>query len=156
MSIKSIHTCISFVHIAIFHEGLKGWSCCKKRVASFDEFLQIPGCAKGHHSSEIKKAPEPEKSSKPLVEISNINNNVPQMVVQQLPRQQKANEKQEQEKQVYTEDTPDMVFTPGTICKRRGCGHKFKTSTISQGDGTEAICKYHDGTPVFHEVFINP
>lgn len=28
----------------IFHEGSKGWSCCKKRVLDFDEFMQIAGC----------------------------------------------------------------------------------------------------------------
>lgn len=28
----------------IFHEGSKGWTCCKKRVLDFDEFLRIPGC----------------------------------------------------------------------------------------------------------------
>ena len=28
----------------IFHEGSKGWSCCKKRVLDFDEFMQIEGC----------------------------------------------------------------------------------------------------------------
>lgn len=28
----------------IFHEGSKGWSCCKRRVLEFDEFLRIPGC----------------------------------------------------------------------------------------------------------------
>ena len=29
----------------IFHEGSKGWSCCKKRVLEFDEFLKIQGCS---------------------------------------------------------------------------------------------------------------
>jgi CHORD len=34
----------SFHHGApIFHEGRKGWDCCKKRVDSFEEFTQIPG-----------------------------------------------------------------------------------------------------------------
>jgi hypothetical protein len=28
----------------IFHEGAKGWTCCKKRVMEFDEFLKIDGC----------------------------------------------------------------------------------------------------------------
>lgn len=28
----------------IFHEGSKGWTCCKRRVLEFDEFLRIPGC----------------------------------------------------------------------------------------------------------------
>lgn len=30
--------------MAVFHEGSKGWSCCKKRVLEFDEFMKIPGC----------------------------------------------------------------------------------------------------------------
>jgi hypothetical protein len=28
----------------IFHEGTKGWTCCKRRVMEFDEFLKIDGC----------------------------------------------------------------------------------------------------------------
>lgn len=45
---------------AVFHEGLKGWSCCKRRETSFDDFLNIPGCATGTHSSEAPvAAPKP-------------------------------------------------------------------------------------------------
>lgn len=33
----------------IFHEGSKGYSCCKKRVLDFDEFLKISGCKKSSH-----------------------------------------------------------------------------------------------------------
>jgi CHORD len=28
----------------IFHEGTKGWTCCKRRVLEFDEFMGIEGC----------------------------------------------------------------------------------------------------------------
>ena len=28
----------------IFHEGSKGWTCCKRRVLEFDEFMKIGGC----------------------------------------------------------------------------------------------------------------
>ena len=34
---------------AIFHEGSKGYACCKRRVLEFDEFLRIEGCKKGKH-----------------------------------------------------------------------------------------------------------
>lgn len=36
--------------IPIFHEGSKGWTCCKRRVLEFDEFMKIEGCKtrKGH------------------------------------------------------------------------------------------------------------
>ncbi|XP_078738172.1 cysteine and histidine-rich domain-containing protein 1-like [Lampetra fluviatilis] len=37
---------------AIFHDALKGWSCCKKRTCDFSEFLGIPGCSHGRHNSE--------------------------------------------------------------------------------------------------------
>ncbi|MCJ1312460.1 hypothetical protein MMC25_006134 [Agyrium rufum] len=34
----------------IFHEGSKGWTCCKRRVLEFDEFMRIEGCTKkGRH-----------------------------------------------------------------------------------------------------------
>jgi hypothetical protein len=28
----------------IFHEGSKGYTCCKRRVLEFDEFMKIEGC----------------------------------------------------------------------------------------------------------------
>jgi len=33
----------------IFHEGSCGWSCCKKKVLEFDEFMKIEGCRSGQH-----------------------------------------------------------------------------------------------------------
>ena len=35
--------------VPIFHEGSKGWSCCRRRVMDFDEFLEIKGCKTGRH-----------------------------------------------------------------------------------------------------------
>lgn len=36
--------CIHHPGHPVFHEGSKGWSCCKKKVLDFDEFLKIEGC----------------------------------------------------------------------------------------------------------------
>ena len=36
--------CIYHPGQALFHEGSKGWTCCKKRVLEFDEFMKIEGC----------------------------------------------------------------------------------------------------------------
>ena len=47
--------CIHHSGTAVFHEGMKGWSCCKKRVISFEEFMDIPGCSCGAHVPEQKK-----------------------------------------------------------------------------------------------------
>lgn len=30
--------------VPIFHEGSKGYSCCKRRVLEFDQFMNIEGC----------------------------------------------------------------------------------------------------------------
>lgn len=30
--------------VPIFHEGSKGYTCCKRRVLEFDEFMKIEGC----------------------------------------------------------------------------------------------------------------
>ncbi|EJU05697.1 chord-domain-containing protein [Dacryopinax primogenitus] len=46
----------------IFHEGSKGYMCCKRRVLEFDEFLRITGCTTGKHLFVGKpKSPEAEE-----------------------------------------------------------------------------------------------
>lgn len=35
--------------VPIFHEGLKYWSCCKKKTTEFSLFLDQPGCTQGKH-----------------------------------------------------------------------------------------------------------
>lgn len=37
-------SCVYHPGQAVFHEGSKGWSCCKRRVLEFDEFMKIEGC----------------------------------------------------------------------------------------------------------------
>jgi len=41
--------CVHHPGSPIFHEGSKGYFCCKRRVLEFDEFLKIEGCAEGRH-----------------------------------------------------------------------------------------------------------
>jgi hypothetical protein len=36
--------CVFHPGVPIFHEGSKGYTCCKKRVLEFDEFMKIEGC----------------------------------------------------------------------------------------------------------------
>jgi CHORD/CS domain len=44
----------------IFHEGSKGWTCCKRKVLDFSEFLNIEPCTTGRHKfiDENKAADE--------------------------------------------------------------------------------------------------
>lgn len=48
---RSKETCKHHKGSPIFHEGSKGWSCCKRRVLDFNDFLQIVPCttAKSGH-----------------------------------------------------------------------------------------------------------
>ncbi|PIK56992.1 putative cysteine and histidine-rich domain-containing protein 1 [Apostichopus japonicus] len=34
---------------AVFHEGMKYWSCCKIKTSDFDNFMAQPGCETGDH-----------------------------------------------------------------------------------------------------------
>ena len=36
--------CVFHPGQALFHEGSKGWTCCKRRVLEFEEFMKIEGC----------------------------------------------------------------------------------------------------------------
>lgn len=39
---------------AVFHDAVKFWSCCpERRCYDFDEFLAVPGCAKGCHDDGV-------------------------------------------------------------------------------------------------------
>ncbi|XP_026405987.1 cysteine and histidine-rich domain-containing protein RAR1-like [Papaver somniferum] len=37
---------------AVFHDRMRGWKCCDVHVKEFDEFMEIPPCTKGWHSSD--------------------------------------------------------------------------------------------------------
>ena len=41
--------CVFHPGVPIFHEGSKGYSCCKRRVLEFEQFLKIAGCAENKH-----------------------------------------------------------------------------------------------------------
>ena len=54
--------CVHHPGVPIFHEGSKGYTCCKRRVLEFDQFMKIEGCeTKNKHlfigSGEKEKAP---------------------------------------------------------------------------------------------------
>lgn len=49
--------CIYHPAPPLFHEGSKGYMCCKRKVLEFDEFLKIEGCKRGRHLFVKKKAP---------------------------------------------------------------------------------------------------
>jgi hypothetical protein len=160
----------------IFHEGLKGWSCCSKKVTDFDSFLKIPGCAQGSHSDVVVK----EAASKSLESLS-INESKPAKDISSAPpnhhtqsdaqilketfqapslevkapgvplnstRDMDSNptDLSKQEPEFPDRDPLDAVIPVGSVCKRRGCGAKY----VDSNSTTEA-CTHHPGQPIFHE-----
>lgn len=47
------HACIYHKQAPIFHEGSKKWACCGVSRWDFDEFIAVPGCARGEHEPVV-------------------------------------------------------------------------------------------------------
>ncbi|KAI9207120.1 HSP20-like chaperone [Polychytrium aggregatum] len=139
----------------VFHEGLKGWSCCSKKVTDFDEFMKIPGCTVGRHSTVVEAAPRtpvtPVAPAATLVKdgveiygsaaaAAAAPSSAPAVVsTQPVVAKVEINEEE-------LNDAPDAVIEKGAKCKRNGC--KFVNEA---GGHTDSECVFHSGTPVFHE-----
>lgn len=161
--------------------GLKGWSCCNKRVTEFDEFLKMPGCTFGKHTTEKQTEPQAAKpaaapqatsvnkdgvevygtaapaaaaastaaatAAKPGASSTVVQQATARMEELALPN----DEKKKAEELEQEEDDLSVPVTPGTTCKRRGCGKTYVDDATSRGTGSEAVCVHHPGAPVFHE-----
>jgi hypothetical protein len=42
--VRNGEKCVYHPGVPIFHEGSKGYTCCKRKVLEFDEFMKIEGC----------------------------------------------------------------------------------------------------------------
>jgi len=126
-----------------------GWKCCKPRVLTFDEFLTIPPCTTGKHSTVDDTPAEPEKpkvsdSLAAVIQSIDAAAAAPQRLPQAIAPQARSTPPPP------PEDDSDDLSTPipdGQECRRRGCTVKFKTG--ASRDGEE--CTHHPGQPVFHE-----
>ncbi|KAM9600767.1 integrin beta-1-binding protein 2 isoform 1-T1 [Morphnus guianensis] len=165
-------SCLYHPGVPIFHDALKGWSCCKKRTTDFSEFLSIKGCTKGFHSNE--KPPESfsqeETSDKPKanpveefiiqgpksaekMQRERPSSNEPR---QRLPIKVSRSLEQALEKLNLSSknEAPEGSCTgeaaaqvrAGTTCKNAAC------KAIYQGpESNTEVCTFHPGVPVFHE-----
>ncbi|XP_052810272.1 cysteine and histidine-rich domain-containing protein 1-like isoform X1 [Mya arenaria] len=162
--------------VPVFHDAMKGWSCCKKRSTDFTEFLNTPGCTTGPHSNE--KPAEPEKIT-PVVDIPDTQQEEkekegkPQMMKQKIevgeverppvdepitrlpvsvaPSLEKAFEKALQQMTLQAADTTntgngETEVKVGTQCKNTGCQAIYKAP-----ESNSEKCEYHPGTAIFHE-----
>lgn len=154
----------------LFHEGLKSYTCCKdtnKPVLSFEEFLKIPGCTTGSHSSEKSevKAPvvtanagenapisssESTSTSTAQTESAKANPSSPARsgspsTFRERPTQPSigvAASTQEEE-----QDAEDAVIPEDTHCKRAGCKAVYHKGM----ERTSEECVHHPLPAIFHE-----
>lgn len=132
----------------IFHEGQKGWKCCKRRVLTFDEFMSIAPCTTGTHST-TDHPPAIEKKQNKHEDICNSTPNpstttrspapvpsIPQ--TKAAPPPQPAPESED--------DDPSVEIPPNKICRRRACGKQYTGQRKE-----DEKCLFHPGVPVFHE-----
>ncbi|KAL6530182.1 hypothetical protein OROHE_014535 [Orobanche hederae] len=80
----------------IFHDGMKEWSCCKKKSHDFSSFLEIPGCSLA-------------RDLKPKSAVSGSSERSQGFQVPQPP---------------HTKKIADI--NQPQICKNKGCGRNFK------------------------------
>ncbi len=122
---------------------------------TFDEFLSIPPCTTGKHSTidDTPKPTPPQPSEvqenvppppKPIVTNGNIANLPEFRGSQPLPPNAKAPAPPESES-----DDPSIPVPPNTICRRRGCDATSPLESHSSRSDDE--CVYHPGQPLFHE-----
>jgi hypothetical protein len=158
--------CVHHPGVPVFHDAMKGWSCCKKRSTDFTDFLNIPGCTVGRHNPVkpvepervkekplavgeeiIVKAPLPRKTERPPEDLPMVQLRV--KVANSL-KSLLARLGKQQETQTPAEDTEtdggggEMEI--GTSCKNKGC-----TATYYGPDVELTSCRHHPGMPIFHE-----
>ncbi|KRZ70542.1 Cysteine and histidine-rich domain-containing protein 1, partial [Trichinella papuae] len=142
----------------LFHDAFKKWSCCSRGSTDFSDFLSCLGCTKGPHNP-VKPEEPPKKQAIPDIEISTPMENVAcrpkRNSVESEFKNLSFNVSSELEKQLqqYTasldpaeEEQDAEALTIGAACTRRGCSQTYKNA-----DSLKTVCRFHPGTPIFHE-----
>ncbi|KAH9857064.1 chord-domain-containing protein [Lenzites betulinus] len=143
----------------VFHEGSKSWSCCSnvnKPVLDFDDFMKIPGCAKGQHTDEAPAtAPKPQPA--PQVELKMTSSAAGTETYSSAPagaplRPTAPSEPAPAPKVEEEEDDPAASVPVGTTCRHNGCNVTYENDDLHRREGGAAAeCTYHPKPPIFHE-----
>lgn len=68
-------SCLYHPGVPVFHEGMKGWSCCPKKYTDFQEFLGAQGCTAGKHTNTKPTPPAQQSNSGTVTVIGSGNGN---------------------------------------------------------------------------------
>lgn len=127
-----------------------GWKCCKPRVLTFDEFLEIPPCTTGKHSTvDDTPTPAPKEQAPPSpplrpVAIDNRLEPPPKAVAPVKVPSPAPSPAPPPEPE---SDDPSVPVPNGASCKRRGCNASYS----GNGSRDDETCVHHPGQPIFHE-----
>ncbi|KAI9924878.1 hypothetical protein ASPWEDRAFT_40553 [Aspergillus wentii DTO 134E9] len=136
----------------VFHEGQKGWKCCKPRVLTFEEFLGIPPCTTGKHSTVDDTPVEPAKKPANDEAITSLSaqlaatETAPPRPVASPAIAPPSNAPSPAPEEPDSDD-PSLEIPTNATCRRRGCGSGYDASKSRE----EEKCVHHPGQPVFHE-----
>lgn len=119
----------------VFHEGQKGYKCCKPRVLTFDEFLTIPPCTTGKHTT-VDDTPAPLKVNPTEAELdakvkaaapvkaTDVTSQQPAIARQAISAQPAQPSPGPAAAPPEADDSDEESAPPveGSTCKRKGCG----------------------------------
>ncbi|OAA68595.1 cord and cs domain containing protein [Niveomyces insectorum RCEF 264] len=153
----------------VFHEGQKGWTCCKPRVLTFEEFMSIPPCTEGKHSTtDLPPKVEKKKQDPAILAASTegLGPALPRTPISMPTRERPATGSGPGTETTTAAAAPETASTPppppppesddddpalaipdGRLCRRRGCGVSYVKGASREGES----CVYHPGVPIFHE-----
>ncbi|KKK17058.1 hypothetical protein P175DRAFT_0499172 [Aspergillus ochraceoroseus IBT 24754] len=142
--------CIYHPGPPVFHEGQKGWKCCKPRVLTFEEFMTIPPCTTGKHSI-VDDTPKVDEKPKPAEDLPTppaaaiVDSGVPRGAISPAippPSNPPTPVSEEPES-----DDPSLAIPANATCRRKGCNNSYNPD-VSREDEE---CVHHPGHPIFHE-----
>ncbi|KAI3458246.1 hypothetical protein Pfo_014909 [Paulownia fortunei] len=150
----------------IFHDGMKEWSCCKKRSHDFSLFLEIPGCMTGKHTTEkpvLAKAAaaprQPVSAPTPTANLSSkdtcprcrqgffcSDHGSHARVLNPKSAVSASSESNPDLRESQPPQAKIVDINQPQICKNKGCGKSF-----TEKDNHDTACSYHPGPPLFHD-----
>jgi hypothetical protein len=118
---------------------------------TFDEFLSIPPCTTGKHSTKddaplIYEKPRPDVNAT-LSEAAPSEADIATPAVPRLPQAAPKPSSSPAPPPESEDDDPHTAIPDGATCRRKGCGLTYKAG--SSRDSEE--CVHHPGFPIFHE-----
>jgi hypothetical protein len=149
----------------LFHEGLKSYTCCKdtnKPVLSFDDFLKIPGCTTGSHSTEVSEVKAPvvtanvaDNAASSSSATPDNGNTTPSSSSASAPgkppvfkeRPTTSTSTAAPAAPAEDQDPEGINISVGTKCKRAGCKAVYQEGMERSADE----CQYHPLPAIFHE-----